>query len=100
LQERRDRFVAQLNAIPGMRCAPISGAFYAFTDVRELLLASGLSTQAFQSRLLQEFGVAGCPGTDFGVAGEGFVRFSFATAAPKLDRAIELLTQASRKLSA
>ncbi len=98
LQERRDRFVAALNAISGMHCAPISGAFYAFTDVRELLAKSSLTTQAFQSRLLQEFGVAGCPGTDFGVAGEGFVRFSFATAAPRLDRAIELLAKASREL--
>lgn len=100
LHERRDRFVAALNQIPGMHCAPISGAFYAFTDVRELLAKSGITTQEFQSRLLQEFGVAGCPGTDFGVAGEGFVRFSFATAAPKLDRAIELLTEASREIGA
>jgi aspartate/methionine/tyrosine aminotransferase len=97
LQERRDRFVAGLNAIPGIRCAPISGAFYAFTDVRELLKRSGLDTQTFQSRLLQEYGVAACPGTDFGPAGEGFMRFSFATAAPKLDRGIELLREAAKK---
>jgi aspartate/methionine/tyrosine aminotransferase len=98
LSERRDRFVAGLNAIPGIHCAPISGAFYAFADVRPLLKQSGQTTQDFQSRLLQEYGVAGCPGTDFGVAGEGFMRFSFATAAPKLERALELLGEFSRKL--
>ena len=97
LRERRGRFVAGLNSVPGMSCALPSGAFYAFTDVRELLKRSGLDTQTFQSRLLQEFGVAACPGTDFGPTGEGFVRFSFATAAPKLDRAIELLTAAVKK---
>ncbi|MCX5754953.1 MAG: aminotransferase class I/II-fold pyridoxal phosphate-dependent enzyme [Gemmatimonadetes bacterium] len=98
LHERRDRFVAGLNSVPGMTCALPAGAFYALTDVRALLKKSGLTTQQFQSRLLQEFGVAGCPGTDFGAAGEGFVRFSFATAAPKLDRGIELLTKAAKEL--
>jgi len=97
LRERRDRFVAGLNSVPGMSCALPSGAFYAFTDVRALLKKSGLDTNTLQSRLLQEFGVAACPGTDFGPTGEGFVRFSFATAAPKLDRAIELLTAAAKK---
>ena len=81
-----------------MHCAPISGAFYAFTDVREILKKSGLSTEAFQSKLLQEYGVAGCPGTDFGPGGEGFIRFSFATAAPKLERALELLGKAAREI--
>jgi len=100
LHERRDRFVAGLNSVPGMRCVLPSGAFYAFTDVRELLKKSRLDTKTFQGRLLQEFGVAACPGTDFGPTGEGFVRFSFATAAPKLDRAIELLTAAARKFGA
>ncbi|MEA3247037.1 MAG: aminotransferase class I/II-fold pyridoxal phosphate-dependent enzyme [Gemmatimonadota bacterium] len=100
LHERRDRFVAGLNTVPGMRCALPSGAFYAFTDVRALLDSSRLDTDALASRLLQEFGVAGCPGTDFGPTGTGFVRFSFATAAPKLDRAIEILTGATKKLGA
>ena len=99
LQERRDRFVAGLNAIPGMHCAPIAGAFYAFVDVRAILKKSGLDTPRFQETLLQRYGVAGCPGTDFGLAGEGFMRFSFATAAPKLDRALELLTRAAREIS-
>lgn len=98
LQERRDHFVRGLNSVPGMKCAVPSGAFYAFADVRELLKRSGLDTQTLQSRLLQEYGVAGCPGTDFGAAGEGFVRFSFATAAPKLDRGIELLATAAKQL--
>lgn len=98
LAERKDRFAAGLNAIPGIRCAPISGAFYAFADVRELLKSSGLSTEAFQSKLLQDYGIAGCPGTDFGPGGEGFIRFSFATAAPRLERALEILARVSREL--
>jgi aspartate aminotransferase len=99
LDERRQKFTAGLNAIPGVRCAPISGAFYAFADVSELLKKSGLGTEAFQERLLQQYGIAGCPGNDFGPGGEGFIRFSFATAAPKLERALELLAKASRELT-
>jgi aspartate aminotransferase len=99
LDARRKSFTAGLNAIPGVRCAPVAGAFYAFADVRALLKRSGLSTEAFQERLLQEYGVAGCPGTDFGTGGEGFIRFSFATAAPKLERALELLGKLSVQLS-
>jgi aminotransferase len=90
--------VDALSAVPGFRCARPAGAFYAFTDVRGALGTSRLSTDAFASRLLQEFGVAGCPGTDFGPSGEGFVRFSFATAAPKLERAIALLHDAVRSV--
>jgi aspartate aminotransferase len=98
LDARRKSFTAGLNAIPGVRCAPIAGAFYAFADVRELLKRSGLSTEAFQERLLQEYGIAGCPGNDFGPGGEGFIRFSFATAAPKLERALQLLAKAATEL--
>jgi aspartate/methionine/tyrosine aminotransferase len=98
LDERRKMFTTGLNAIPGVHCAPIAGAFYAFADVRELLKKRGLTTEAFQQRLLQEYGVAGCPGNDFGPGGEGFIRFSFATAAPKLERALELLSNAARGL--
>lgn len=94
LHERRDRFVTGLNTVPGMSCALPAGAFYAFADVRRILANTNQSTDDFAAKLLQEFGVAACPGTDFGPTGEGFIRFSFATAAPKLDRAIELLRAA------
>lgn len=97
LRERRDRFVAGLNQVNGVTCAMPSGAFYAFAEVRALEEASGLRTEELASRLLSEFGIAACPGTDFDEIGRGFVRFSFATAAPKLDRAIELLHAASAR---
>ena len=100
LHERRDRFVAGLNAIPGVSCAMPQGAFYAFADIREVLRRARMDTKTFQHRLLQEFGVAGCPGTDFGPDGEGFIRFSFATAAPKLERGVELIGQAVKAFTA
>jgi aspartate/methionine/tyrosine aminotransferase len=96
LRERRDRFVGRLGAIPGIECALPPGAFYAFASVRALLARGGLTSDSFADLLLQQHGVACCTGTDFGANGEGFVRFSFATAAPKLERALELIGQAAR----
>lgn len=94
LKARRDRFVSALSRIPGVVCVPPAGAFYAFADVRGVLKAAKMDTETFQRRVLDDHGLAACAGTDFGANGTGFLRFSFATAAPKLDRAVELLHQA------
>jgi aspartate aminotransferase len=71
-QERRDAVTRWLAAIPGLRCAEPEGAFYAFpryeADVPSVRLAE----------LLLAGGVAVRPGREFGPAGEGHVRISFA----------------------
>ena len=50
------------------------GAFYIFPDIRK----TGLSSDEFCERLLNEQKVACVPGTAFGEAGEGFIRVSYA----------------------
>ncbi|WP_421778030.1 pyridoxal phosphate-dependent aminotransferase [Gardnerella sp. KA00747] len=50
------------------------GAFYAFVDVRP----TGLSSQEFSRKLLEEAKVAVVPGEAFGAEGSGFVRLSYA----------------------
>jgi aspartate aminotransferase len=82
---RRALVTDGFNAIPGLRCPPIEGAFYAFVDVR----GTGLDSTTFASRLLDEAHVAVTPGIAFGQAGEGFVRLSFANSDDLLQRAIE-----------
>ena len=69
-QRRRDRMVAGLNAIPGVRCQVPQGAFYAFPNVK----ACGVPVRVLASRLLEEANVAVLPGTDFGQFGEGYLR--------------------------
>lgn len=83
-QRRRDRMVAGLNALPGVRCQVPQGAFYAFPNIK----ATGLSSKELAARLLDEAGVAVLAGTDFGPNGEGYLRLCYATAPQTIDRGL------------
>jgi aspartate aminotransferase len=52
--ERREAIVAALNTLPGIRCAQPGGAFYTFPNIS----GTGYDSRGFQSRLLDEEGVA------------------------------------------
>lgn len=82
--ERRKLFVAGLNAI-GLTCHEPEGAFYAFPSIA----ATGMSSEQFALRLLNEAKVAVVPGHVFGSGGEGFIRCSYATSLVDLERALE-----------
>ena len=83
-RRRRDVIVDGLNSIPGFRCAKPGGAFYAFPNVTE----TGISSSDLAERILQEAGVACLAGESFGAHGEGFLRFSYATALERIEEAI------------
>jgi aspartate/methionine/tyrosine aminotransferase len=97
---RRDRLVAALDAVPGVRCAEPRGAFYAFPDFSAALAPRGLTSRAFAARLLEEHGVAGIDGAAFGPRGEGHLRFSFASAQADLDAAAARVRAAVEALGA
>jgi aspartate aminotransferase len=82
---RRDYFPAALAGIPGFRCLPPDGAFYAWVNVSE----TGLPAAELAALLLDEAGVAGIPGAAFGTYGDSFLRFSFASSTAQLRRAVE-----------
>jgi aspartate/methionine/tyrosine aminotransferase len=84
-QRRRDRLVAGLNAIDGVRCRSPQGAFYVFPNVASF----GLSSRELAHRLLDEAGVAVLAGTDFGRYGEGYLRLCFATSMDNIEEALE-----------
>jgi aspartate aminotransferase len=84
-QRRRDRMVAGLNAIPGVRCQTPQGAFYVFPNVKSF----GMTSQQLANRLLEEAGVAVLAGTDFGMYGEGYLRLCYAASLEQIDRALE-----------
>jgi aspartate/methionine/tyrosine aminotransferase len=73
-KDRRDLLVKGLNALPGVTCPEPQGAFYAFPNIK----GTGLSSDVFERRLLDEAGVSVLSGTSFGAFGEGYVRISFA----------------------
>jgi aminotransferase len=72
---RRDLFFQELEAIDLLQFIRTEGSFYIFVDISQ----TGLSSEDFSIRLLEERGVAVVPGSAFGRSGEGFVRMSFAT---------------------
>jgi aspartate aminotransferase len=98
-RERHLFVVEQLNQIPGVRCLPSGGAFYAFPDVREAIAAlhakkiiADTSDVAFSEYLLEHAGVAVVPGSAFG--SEGYMRLSFATSMDNLKNALARIHKA------
>jgi aminotransferase len=61
------------------------GAFYLFPDIRK----TGLSSEEFATRLIEDYKVAVVPGSVFGAGGEGFVRCCYATDIDKIKIALE-----------
>ncbi|RKH77205.1 pyridoxal phosphate-dependent aminotransferase [Corallococcus sp. AB045] len=93
-RERRDLFVAGLNAIPGIRCRLPEGAFYAMADVRGLLGKTYKGkplTDSLQlsEALLNDFLVAAVPGEPFGAP--GYIRMSFVTSREVLQKGLARL---------
>jgi aspartate aminotransferase len=82
---RRRNLAAGLNAVSGIHCPLVEGAFYAFVDIR----GTGMTSVEAADRFLQQAHVAVTPGIAFGAAGEGHVRLSFATSDDLLARAVE-----------
>jgi aspartate/methionine/tyrosine aminotransferase len=87
LRRRRDRVVAALNGIPGVRCECPAAGFYAFPDVRGALPPGG-SSRALADALLEERHVALLDGAAFGPGGDGHLRLSFAASQGVLDEAL------------
>ena len=81
--ERRRTIVDGLNAA-GLPTFEPEGAFYAFPDVT----STGLSSEEFAHKLLEEEQVACVPGDAFGPSGEGYVRCSYATGLADIEEAL------------
>jgi aspartate aminotransferase len=84
-RSRRDLFVAGLNRIPGISCRVPRGAFYAFANIS----GTGMDSRTCANFFLEKAGVACLSGASFGAAGEGFVRFSYASSLENLHEALQ-----------
>ena len=87
-RQRRNYIVKELNRI-GLYTPMPQGAFYAFPSIKR----TGLSSEEFCERLLDEQSLALVPGNAFGDAGEGFVRISYAYSLDQIKAAIAKLEQ-------
>ena len=91
---RRDFTVEALNAIDGVHCRDVEGAFYLFPSFP----GSDRDSIEVAAFLIEEAGVAGTPGIAFGSTGEGHIRFSFATAMEDLESSVERLARVAPQL--
>lgn len=89
---RHDWLVPALNALPGVRCTPGQGSFYAFADFSESIQSLGLEDDlALAEHLLEKAGVATVPGSAFGAPGH--LRLSFACDLETLKKAVERISE-------
>jgi aminotransferase len=82
---RRRLLVKGLNELDGVSCIMPKGAFYTFPNIKD----TGLSSEEFASRLLEEAKVAVVPGSTFGDSGEGYVRCSYSVSRDVIKEALE-----------
>jgi aspartate/methionine/tyrosine aminotransferase len=90
LRAGRDRLVPGLQALPGVTVATPPGGMYAFFKVE----GQGDSL-AFAKHLVQHHGLGLAPGAAFGTAGQGWLRWCFASRDPaRLDAGLARLAAA------
>ncbi len=81
--QRRRVLVAGFNRL-GLTCHEPKGAFYTFPSIQ----STGLDSETFCQRLLDEQKVAVVPGNAFGLGGEGHVRATYAASLDELAEAL------------
>jgi aspartate/methionine/tyrosine aminotransferase len=86
---RRDLLVDGLRRLGFHVPVVPEGAFYVFADAR----AFGSDSVALARAILEKAQVAVTPGIDFGVEGEGFVRFCYAASEDSLREALARLAE-------
>lgn len=86
--ERRKLMVEGFRSM-GLDCFEPMGAFYVFPSIQK----TGMSSEEFCHRLLEEEKVAVIPGNAFGSCGEGYIRCSYAYS---IDSIQECLSRISR----
>ena len=82
--DRRRRVIVDGLRAAGLETHEPLGAFYAFPCVR----STGMTSQEFCVRLLEEERVACVPGDAFGETGEGYVRCSYASSLKNITEAV------------
>ena len=85
---RRRLVVKSFNDM-GLRCFEPRGAFYAFPCIK----SSGMTSEEFCTKLLEQKHVAIIPGNAFGASGEGYARVSYAYSVEHLMEALRRIRE-------
>jgi len=94
---RRDRIVAGMREIPGVKCNMPQGAFYVYPNVGVYLKKDGIADATkLAEKLLDEANVALVPGPAFGT--DPHVRISYATSVEQIEEGLKRLKEFFAKL--
>lgn len=77
----------------GLSCFEPYGAFYVFPCIKK----TGMTSEEFCNKLLEEEKVAVVPGTAFGDCGEGFIRCSYAYSIENIEEALKRIARFVKK---
>jgi aminotransferase len=91
--DRRRRLIVDGFNTLGLDCFEPKGAFYAFPSIAR----SGMSSDDFANKLLEEEEVAVIPGEAFGASGNGFVRAAYAQSYEKIEEALNRIESFMRR---
>lgn len=81
-------FTEEIDKIKGLSCYTPEGGFYAWVDIS----ATGISSDKFCDRLLEEQQVAIIPGASFGQMGENYVRINCVKSWDEIEGGLKGLT--------
>ena len=85
----RRRYIVDGFRKMGLSCFEPLGAFYAFPCIK----STGMTSEEFCLKLLEEEKVAVVPGTAFGECGEGFIRCSYAYSIKNIQEALKRIAR-------
>lgn len=89
----RRRFIVDGFREMGFSCFEPLGAFYVFPCIKR----TGMTSEEFCERLLQEEKVACVPGNAFGESGEGYIRCSYAYSIDNIEEALKRIGRFAEK---
>ncbi|PID02493.1 aromatic amino acid aminotransferase [Sporosarcina sp. P2] len=93
-KRRRDFVYSRIKEM-GLTVTKPEGAFYIFPSIKN----TGLTSEKFASRLLEEANVAVIPGSAFSSYGEGYLRISYAQSMEELVKGMDGLERFLTKLA-
>ncbi len=91
--KRREYAHKRLNAMKGITCVNAKGAFYLFPNIS----GTGLKSNDFCARLLEQEKVAAVPGIAFGA--DDYIRLSYATSMANIEKGLDRLEKFAQQLA-
>jgi aspartate aminotransferase len=98
-QHRRDILCDAIDESPYIECFKPSGAFYVWCKMKPDWpgYQGKRDDWSMANYLIDQAGVGSAPGTAFGAAGEGHIRFAFSCATAQVEQAAKILPTALRE---